>query len=309
MTHPFIRVAEIWLPDAAGETLELGAGLYGDRHAFAAYSRPMRFKRGEGLPGAAWAERHPVIMGSFTGTTFRRTAAAAEAGLTSGIAMPIFERETLKAVVVLLCGASESYVGAVEAWVNDPDEDAQIGLHDGHYGGAELFERTSRITQFGRGFGLPGTVWSTGMPAVIPELYRADRFLRREEAIKVGLTSGVGLPFEADPPRAWVMTFLSARGTPIVGRFEIWVPKDGKPTLSYLGGVDDADTAGRPERVAAGEGLLGRVLATGLPGASDACRRDAPWLLPARADGDGEALAMPLLDPDGRITAVTLWRL
>lgn len=122
--QPFIRVAEVWLPDEGGETLGLGGDLYGDRHAFAAYSRPIRFARGEGLPGKAWAERHPVIMGSFTGTTFRRTEAAAEAGLTSGIAMLIFDRDALRAVVVFLCGLPENYVGAVEAWVNDPDRDA-----------------------------------------------------------------------------------------------------------------------------------------------------------------------------------------
>ena len=307
--QPFIRVAEIWLPDATGETLELGTGLYGDRHAFAAYSRPMRFARGEGLPGKAWAERHPVIMGSFTGTTFRRTAAAAEAGLTAGIAMPIFDHDQIKAVVVFLCGAPENYVGAVEAWVNDPDQDAQIGLHDGHYGGAELFERTSRITKFGRGFGLPGTIWATGMPAVIPEIYRADRFLRREEAIKVGLTSGVGLPFDFDPPRAWVMTFLSAQGTPIVGGFEIWVPNDQRLALVYLAGTDAEDKVERPAQLPEGKGLLGRVLATGLPSASEDCRRDAPWLLRRGEDADGEVLAMPLLATDGRIKAITVWRL
>ncbi|GLS43747.1 GAF domain-containing protein [Methylobacterium brachythecii] len=307
--QPFIRVAEIWLPDEVGETLCLGAGLYGNQDAFAAYSRPMRFARGEGLPGKAWADRHPVIMGSFTGTTFRRTAAAAEAGLTSGIAMPIFEHETIKAVVVFLCGAPENYVGAVEVWVNDPERDAQIGLHDGHYGGAELFERTSRMTRFGRSFGLPGTVWATGMPAVLPELFRADRFLRREEAIKVGLTSGVGLPFDFDPPRTWVMTFLSAQGTPIVGRFEVWVPDEQGLALVYLGGLDTGENGERPARVAAGDGLLGRVLSTGLPSASEDCRQDAPWLISTDGDTTGQALAMPLLSADGRIMAVTLWRL
>ncbi len=307
--QPFIRVAEIWLPDERGEVLTLGAGLYGDRHAFAEYSRPMRFARGEGLPGQAWAERHPVIMGSFTGTTFRRTAAAAEAGLTSGLAMPIFEGERIKAVVVLLCGAPENYVGAVEAWVNDPEVDAQIGLHDGHYGGAELFERTSRMTKFGRGFGLPGMVWASGMPAVLPELFRADRFLRREEAIKVGLTAGVGLPFDFDPPRTWVMTFLSAQGTPIAGRFEIWEPDASGTALTYLAGIEAGASEARPARIAAGEGLLGRVLATGLPAASEDCRADAAWLVGADAAATGEALAMPLLGADGRMKAVTLWRL
>lgn len=306
--QPFIRVAEVWLPNETGQALSLGAGLYGGLDAFAALSRPMQFCLGDGLPGSAWAERRPVIMGSFTGTTFRRIAAAAEVGLTSGIAMPLFAGDVLKAVVTLLCGASESYVGAVEAWVVDPERDAQIGLHDGHYGRAELFERTSRMTRFGRGHGLPGMVWATGMPVVMPELYRADRFLRRDEALKAGLTCGVGLPFDYDTQRSWVMTFLSALGTPLARRFEVWVPVHGDPGVIYQGGLSDEADSARPARIAPGDGLVGRVLATGLPCATEDCRTDAPWLKASDAGRD-DAVAMPLLDADGRTKAVAVWAL
>lgn len=163
------------------------------------------------------------------------------------------------------------------------------------------------MTKFGRGHGLPGTVWATGMPVVMPELFRADRFLRREEAIKVGLTFGVGLPFDYDHPRAWVMTFLSAQGTPIVRRFEVWVPDDRGSAFVYLAGMYGEEDAVRPARIAADEGLLGRALATGLPSVSEDCRRDAPWLL--SAGEHGQALAMPLLGTDGQIKTITVWRL
>lgn len=309
---PFIRAAEIWLPSMDATELVLGSGLYGPLQTFAEQSRDVRFRRGEGLPGEAWAARHPIVMRSLQGSTFRRTAAAAAAGLTSGIAMPIFAGAAIAAVVVLFCGDDADQVGAIEVWWNDPDEDAQIGLHDGYYGGAELFETTSRMKRFGRGFGLPGAVWAAQMPLVIRDLYRSNRFLRREEARTVGLTHGLGLPFDYDPGRTWIMVFLSALGTPIAERFEIWVPdRDGG--LVYEAGLSEASTdvpgADRPDRIAAGEGLLGAVLAAGLPVATEDCASDAPWLVdaPARMDRHA-AIAIPSLAADGTLKAVTAWR-
>ena len=308
----FIRAAEIWLPTSDGTELVLGSGLYGPLQAFADLSRDVRFRKGEGLPGEAWGVRHPIVMRSLATSTFRRIAAAAEAGLTSGIAMPIFSGDAIRAVVVLFCGDAADQVGAIEVWSNDPETDAQIGLHDGYYGGAELFEMTSRMKRFGKGFGLPGAVWAAGMPMVFREIYRSERFLRQEEARQVGLTLGLGLPFDHDPGRTWVMVFLSALSTPIAGRFEIWVP-DGHGGLVYESGLSEAErdvsAAGRPIRIAAGEGLLGAVLASGLPVASADCAADASWLVdpgePAEAHA---ALAMPCLDAAGTLKAVTAWR-
>ncbi|WP_375455124.1 GAF domain-containing protein [uncultured Methylobacterium sp.] len=309
---PFIRAAEIWLPSPDGAELVLGSGLYGPLQAFAELSRDTRFRRGEGLPGEAWAARHPVLMQSLEASTFRRIAAAAEAGLTSGVAMPIFAGDAVRAVVVLLCGGDAEAVGAIEVWRNDPEEDAQIGLHDGFYGGAELFETTSRMKRFGKGFGLPGAVWAAGMPMVFREVYRSERFLRSEEARQVGLTLGLGLPFDHDPGRTWVMVFLSALSTPIAGRFEIWVP-DGHGGLAYESGLSEAErdvpSAGRPARIAAGEGLLGAVLASGLPGASADCAADAAWLVDAAERAERRpAIAVPSLDAAGALKAVTAWR-
>ena len=308
----FIRAAEIWLPSADGSLLEFGSGLYGPLRAFEAVSRQTRFRRGEGLPGEAWAGRRPVLLRDLTDPRFHRIAAAADAGLTCGVAVPVFAGDAIRAVVVLLCGGDAAQVGAIEIWRHDPDEDAQIGLEDGYYDGAALFETVSRLKRFGRGFGLPGAVWAAGMPLVVRDLYRSDRFLRREEARQVGLNLGLGLPLDHDPPRTWVMVFLSALGAPIAGRFEIWVP-DGEGRLVYEaglseGGADEAEGT-RPAAASAGEGLLGQVLATGLPATSADAGADAPWLVA----GDERrtthaALAIPTLHPDGTLKSVTVWR-
>ena len=304
----FIRAAEIWVPQ--GEVLVFGDALYGGLDAFAELSRGVTFAPGEGLPGQAWAARRPVLMTDLKDPAFRRVAAAAEAGLTSGIALPVFFGDTVRAVVVLFCGDDSDSVGAIEIWENDPETDAQIGLHDGYYGGAELFEMTSSMKRFGKGFGLPGAVWAAGLPLVIRDLYRSERFLRQEEARAVGLTLGLGLPSPYDLGRTWVVAFLSAFGTPIAERFEVWVPRgEGLAYDSWLSeGHQEADEPRRPAGVAPGEGLLGRVLAEHAPAASLNAAADAPWLVAVGEGGRHPALAIPTLAPDGAVRAVTLLR-
>ncbi|MER2264932.1 GAF domain-containing protein [Methylobacterium oxalidis] len=305
----FIRAAEIWLPDADGARLVFGDGLYGDLTAFGEASRAVRFGRGEGLPGEAWAARRPVVIKSLKDSSFRRIEAAEAAGLTSGIALPIFAGDAVRAVVVFLCGDDARHVGAIEVWKHDPDADAQIGLDDGYYGSAELFETVSRLKRFGRGFGLPGSVWAADMPMVFREIYRSERFLRHEEALQVGLSLGLGLPCNGDPGRTWVMLFLSALGTPIAGRFEIWIPDSEGTGLVYDAGLSEENDTPRPRLIGPEAGLLGRVLATGLPAASANCAADAPWLVGPAERGVGHAaLAIPTLSETGALKAVTAWR-
>jgi hypothetical protein len=54
MTNTFIRMAEVWMPDAGRRLLDLGGGLYGHARRFGALGRSMCFDRGEGLPDEAW---------------------------------------------------------------------------------------------------------------------------------------------------------------------------------------------------------------------------------------------------------------
>ena len=308
---PFIRVTEIWLPDEEGRSLVFGSGLYGDLTAFRTLSEGTAFARDEGLPGKAWAARHPVVLKGFEGSYFKRTEAAVAVGLTCGVALPIFAGEAIKAVVVFFCGDDAEHVGAIEVWRHDPEREKQIGMVDGYYGTAELFEMTSRMSKFGKGTGLPGMVWGTGMPVILDEVYSSARFLRREEAQKVGLTSGLGIPVESDPGRSWVMTFLSALGTPIAQRFEIWVP-DASGRLVFRTGLCSRDpafaTTYAAVAVAPGEGLLGVVLASGLPAVSES-HAGAPAAVTRSLDEAGltSGVAIPVPDSSGRLKAAVAW--
>ena len=160
----FIRAAEIWVPTKDRMQLEFLDGLYGPLGEFRAVSEQMRFGFDEGLPGKAWASGHPIILKQFENSYFKRTEAAKAAGLTCGVALPVFAGEFLMAVVVFFCGDDEAHIGAIELWHNDPDKSYEMRLVDGYYGTADMFEFNSRHTRFPRGFGLPGRVWKSGMP-------------------------------------------------------------------------------------------------------------------------------------------------
>lgn len=216
-TKTFVEVSEVWIPE--GDRLVLGGGNYGALGAFEEASRRASFGLGEGLPGKAWSDEKPVVLKAFDGSYFKRTEAAKEAGLTSAVAIPVFAGSKLKAVLVVLCSDSEERIGAIEVWA---EKNGLLHLDDGYYGAAKHFEWVSQHTQFPKGQGLPGGVWSSETPILMRDLGSGYRFIRAESAGKAGLTTGLGLPIPAPSGQTHVLTLLTALGTPIARRFEIW---------------------------------------------------------------------------------------
>ena len=136
----FIRVVELWVPDRTRTRLEFGGCLASEEYSeFKAISENALFAYDEGLPGKAWASGHPVILTNFANSYFKRTDEAIEAGLTCGVALPVFAGEFLMAVMVLFCGDDEKHVGAIELWHNDLEKSHEMGLVDGYYGTADMF--------------------------------------------------------------------------------------------------------------------------------------------------------------------------
>lgn len=300
----FIEVTEIWTPD--GDTLVHAGGDYSGLAAFEEASRRESFAKGEGLPGKAWAEGRPVVLKGFDGSYFKRTEAAHEAGLTSAVAIPVFDGEALKSVLVVLCGDDDNRTGAIEVW---HEKDDVLMLDDGYYGAAKHFEWVSQHTHFPKGQGLPGGVWSSETPMLFRDLGSGYRFIRSDSAGKAGLTTGLGLPIPVPGGITYVLTLLSARGTPIARRFEIWDARTAK-----VGRANDAvlidgvcqregplwtdDTQQAPRRVAAWQGNIGKVLGTGLP----LVEAGAPGL----SAGYASMVALPIYQ-DGEIAYVVAW--
>jgi len=314
MMKTFVRVAEIWVPTRDRTQLMFLDGLYGPLKEFRAASEQMRFRFDEGLPGKAWAAGHPIILKEFANSYFRRIEAAKTAGLTCGVALPVFAGKELTAVVVLFCGDDETHVGAIELWHNDADKAYEMTLVDGYYGSAEMFEFNSRHTKFPRGFGLPGRVWKLNMPLIIKDLYHSKTFLRWREAVEIGINRGLGIPYPQASGKTWVMTFLSARDTPIARRFEIWVPDAQGGTLIFNSGDCDENaqfaSGHQTATIGEGEGTIGQVWATGIPAVRDSLAGDpSPAARSALAAGLSAMVAMPVTGDGGRVKAVVAWYL
>ena len=92
-----------------------------------------------GLPGKAWAAGHPIILTKLSNSSFKRADEAKEAGLSCGVAIPVFAGEFLMAVLVLFCGDDAMHVGAIELWHNNPKTSHEMALVDGYYGTADMF--------------------------------------------------------------------------------------------------------------------------------------------------------------------------
>lgn len=263
----FLQVAEIWVPKDG--RLVFHSGDYGRAQGFAAASEAESFGPGEGLPGMAWSEGRPVVLKAFEGSYFRRTAAAQVAGLTAGVAMPIFAGAELKAVLVILCGDAVEGIGALEVWA---ESSGALALVDGYYGAAKEFEDLSHRTGFARGQGLPGGVWAAATPILMRDLGAGYGFLRAESAGRAGLRKGLGLPVPSPSGASYVLTLLSSDDTPIARRFEIWDARALAGTgggAKLIDGICDREGAlwdeDNPRRTAPWVGPIEQVLATGLP--------------------------------------------
>ncbi len=303
-TPTFIRVVEVWVPDASGTLLEPGGAWYGTATRFGALSRQMCFGRGEGLPGQAWEAGRPLVLKQFEGSAFRRTAAAHADGLTCGIALPVFNGATLKAVVLIFCGDSPDLeaqqAGAIELWRNQPAVSKDMVLDDGYYGTtSNVFEFISRRTAFRPGTGLPGLAWESGLPVFMDDLGKGGRFLRADSALKVGINRGFAIPCATPGPDVYVMAFLSALATPLVRRFETWLPDAAGSHLLRREGFCEVDgtldTGPASDRIDAGQGPLGQALATAVPAVGS-----------SPVAGLSSLVALPVLQA-GRVVAVVAW--
>ena len=265
----FIKVIEIWVPDKDRTQLVLGSGMYGALYDFKHASEYQHFAYNEGLPGKAWAAGHPVVLTKFEHSYFKRTAAAQKAGLTSGIALPIFSGDFLMAVVVFLCGDDEDHAGAIEVWSNNPNDDKTLQVMDGYYGTFKNFEDSSRHLKMAKGKGIPGLAWETGMPVLIEDIGKVGEFARVADAQRDGITTGLGIPAGICGGQAYVMTFLSAKSTPIAKRIQIWIPEPHGKKLVCKQGLSKSsnDLAEMFETITIekGIGALGRVWLTGMP--------------------------------------------
>ena len=309
--NAFIRATEVWIPTRDRSRLELASGLYGPLQAFEQISKNITFAHGEGLPGRAWAEGHPIVLTDLVNSYFMRAEQASAAGLTCAIAVPIFAGQFLTSVLVLFCGDDHEHIGALEVW-HTPDGSSQMKLLDGYFGNAEKFKIAARHTQFGCGIGLPGQVWQSGMPIILADMGQSTRVLRWETAQQVGINRGIGIPCGRDGDDPYVLTMLSALGTPIAHRFECWLPNENHDSISFLSGFCEKDPKlnrnlnGATINIVDG-GVAARILLGGIPVISTNLLEEAPAIANSAGKAGYETLvAMPIIK-DAKVKAIVAW--
>jgi hypothetical protein len=263
----FIKATEIWIPSKDRTRLEFGSGLYGPLTEFKSASEQQFFAYDEGLPGKAWAVGHPIVLKEFKDSYFKRTIPAAKAGLTCGIALPVFSGEFLLAVVVFLCGEGDDHAGAIEVWRNNPENSDTLSIMDGYYGSLHEFESISKTLNMSKGECLPGLAWQTAMPVLIENIADALGFKRATDAEQAGITTGLAIPAASINNETYIMTFLSAKATPLSKRIQIWKPEGCKLVCQtgYSKHGNDLAEIFETVSVKKGAGALGRVWLTGLP--------------------------------------------
>ena len=286
----FIRIIEYWVPGEDPSLLEFGGGLFGDAVRFAAISQNLCFGRGEGLPGQAWESGHPIVLKDLEGSYFRRSRAAKAAGLTCGIAVPIFQAGVLSAVTVIFCGDDEEHAGAIELWHQDSHESKGMTLADGDDGATgDTFESMPHAPRVQRGAGLPGLAWERQTPVFLSDLGPESGFLRTGGAGKVGINHGFAIPCSSRDGSSYVLAFLWALATPIARRIEAWEP-DASGAALRRSPVFAEGTASlsAPETLALSlpqAGPIVRAFTTGVPAVAE------------------PMIAIPVA-PQGRVTAV-----
>jgi hypothetical protein len=299
----FIKVTEIWIPDKQRTELEFGSGLYGELIDFKADSEQQKFAYNEGLPGKAWAEGHPIVLTKFEHSYFKRTAAAKDAGLTCGIAIPVFSGDFLMAVVVFLCGDDEAHAGAIEVWCNKPASENRLNVMDGYYGTLHHFEAISRHISLRKNQGLAGLAWESGMPVLIDDIGKGDTMIRAYDAQQAGISMGISIPVSGNTEQSYIMTFLSAKATPIAKRIQIWIPDPQSNRLicqqGYSKNSNDLAKIFETVTVSKGVGALGRVWLTGMP----VITGDHAPIYNPELESLSSMLAIPVIE-NGRLNAI-----
>lgn len=195
----------------------------------------------------------------------------------------------------------------VEVWT--PAENGQLTVDSAIYQGVEAFEEASRNLTLAEGTGLPGWVWSAGVPVLFDDLNSAD-FVRNEAAAESNLGAGFGLPVFDGDDLAAVMIFLFDSHELATGAFESWLPNDVRNELElgtgYYSKLERFRRLSQYLRFPYGAGLPGEVWQTLTPALISRLGEAAQFLRASGAEADGleSGLAVPVVQSTDTLRSV-----
>ncbi len=226
-----LKGIEVWTPSADETTLSLTQGCYRDADTFRDASQGMKFRRGEGLPGRVWAQRSPAFLKELITNDFVRIGAAGADGVTTAVGFPIFSKERVKAVILLLLDSRHEVKAAFESWRVDPDSDA-LRLVNGTYVNCERLRRLSEFIHLPLGEGLAGFVAEQGRP-YIGSRFPDDVYAVRGLALSAEqLVSGIALPLtDCGSVTSDVFLLLNSEANPVFSTLQVWKFNGTAPRL------------------------------------------------------------------------------
>lgn len=230
----FVRGVEVWEPNADHSRLMLTQSVYRDADAMADVSKDLSFAMDEGLPGEVWQSRMPIFYRRLTSGPFRRSDAAAAAGLTTGVGIPIFCCGELVSVVLLLLDGGESLKTAIEHWRMAPGA-SRYELFGGVYSNCEKLRRLSEHVFFPVGEGLPGVIAERRMPYLGTRFSDDSNALRGVAISAEQLQSGLGLPLtDSGSETDDVILLFNSDTTPLFRLLQIWKPSPDKESVTLI---------------------------------------------------------------------------
>ncbi|MGR9054205.1 MAG: GAF domain-containing protein [Gammaproteobacteria bacterium] len=164
---------EVWANDPdRGNELGVVDGYYGTLDYFEFVSRKTKIMKGFGLPGLVWQREKPVLMEDLgNSSAFIRGRDAKNAGITTGIGIPITVRQGRIYIMVFLSAKATPIARRLQLW--QPDDTREKLACLASYG-IELDDAAAKMEAqtFAKDSPLLGKVWRTGVPVI--ERYRAD---------------------------------------------------------------------------------------------------------------------------------------
>ena len=189
-----VGAVELWHNDPErSHELALLDGYYGTADTFEFNSRHTRFPRGFGLPGRTWKAGTPVIIKDLQNSKgFLRREEVSQIGINCGVGIPYKTASDQTWIVTLLSAQATPIAARFEIWVPNESRTALM-FQSGDCSKNTDLDALYASKTIGKGEGLIGGAWATGMPAVCENL-RHDESIAASLACASGMNQIVVLP-------------------------------------------------------------------------------------------------------------------
>jgi hypothetical protein len=193
----------------------------------------------------------------------------------------------------------KTFLRVIEVWVPSADG-SLLEFGGGVFGAATTLLAMSRAMCFGRAEGLPGRVWESEQPVLLPRL-EGSTYRRSAPAQAAGLGCAAAMPLFVNDALAAVVVFYGTADAQPAAAMELW-GHDARITADltladgcYLGGAEALEGISRDSYLPRGVGLPGLAWQRGAAVFVDDVARSPDFLRGDEAAQAGlkRALAIP----------------